>query len=72
MKSVAMPPSLASAAAEAARKTGVSFSAWVSTAVDQRLKLLRMSEAVDAYEAEHGEITSEELTEFEDAFGPIR
>ncbi len=70
--SVAIPPSLVSAAEEAARRANVSFSAWVSTAVAQRLKLEAMSEAITAYEAQHGEITSEDMRAFEVTFGPIR
>lgn len=67
-----MPSSLVAAAQEAARAAGVSFSAWVSGAVDQRLRLLRMSDAIAAYEAEHGEITGQEMVDFEAAFGAIR
>lgn len=70
-RSVAMPPSLASAAEEAARSEGVSFSAWVSGAVDQRLRLSRMTDAIAAYEAEHGEITREEMHRFEATFGRV-
>lgn len=71
-RSVAMPPELADAAEQAAHSEGVSFSAWVSAAVDRQLKLDRMSEAISAYEAEHGEITAEELVEFERDFGSVR
>jgi hypothetical protein len=70
-RSVAMPPELAQAAELAARSKGVSFSAWVSAAVDRQLKLDRMSEAITAYESAHGEITPEEMASFEREFGPV-
>jgi pyrroloquinoline quinone (PQQ) biosynthesis protein C len=71
-KSVAMPPALVSAAEEAAQRANVSFSAWVSAAVAQRLKLQKMSEAIAAYEVQHGEITNEDMAGFESTFGLVR
>jgi hypothetical protein len=55
------------AAGNAAVKRGIadSLSAWVNEALAERAardhKLLAMSEAIETYEAEHGEITAAEI-----------
>jgi hypothetical protein len=45
-----------------ARKSGRTLSAQVTDALARDLRRLRLRELIDAYEAEHGEITEDELT----------
>lgn len=47
----------------ATQETEGNVSAWLADAARQKLRQRALAEAVAAYEAEHGEITSEELTE---------
>lgn len=45
-----------------AKEEGVSFSSWLSDAARDRLKLRGLRRQIARFEAEHGEITDEELS----------
>lgn len=47
----------------ASQETQGNVSAWLADAARQKIRQRALAEAVAAYEAEHGEITSEELAE---------
>lgn len=47
----------------ASQETHGNVSAWLADAARQKIRQRALAEAVAAYEAEHGEITNEELTE---------
>jgi len=47
----------------ASQETNGNVSAWLAEAARQKIRQRALAEAVAAYEAEHGEITEEELAE---------
>jgi hypothetical protein len=59
--SVALQESVALGAASAAERHGVSLSAWLNAAAERALVLEDGLAAVRAWEAEHGELTAQEL-----------
>jgi hypothetical protein len=59
--SVALDESVAAAAAEAAKREGLSLSAWLSRAAERALLLERGLAAVQSWEQEHGSLSSAEL-----------
>ena len=59
--SVALEESVALGAATAAERHGVSLSAWLNAAAERALVLEDGLAAVRAWEAEHGELTAQEL-----------
>ncbi len=59
--SVTMPPDVGSAVREAAARAGVSVSSWVTTATAQRLRNELLGVALDAWEAEDGPFTEQEM-----------
>lgn len=59
--SVALDESVAKGAASAARRHGLSLSAWLNAAAERALVLEEGLAAVRAWEAEHGELTEQEL-----------
>jgi len=59
--SVAVPAELGSAVREAATKRGVSVSTWMSEAAEAMLRNQLLGEALDAWQAENGAFTEEEL-----------
>ena len=61
--SVSLPDDLARDATELARKEGIPLSAWLSRAAAHRIRIERGLAAVREWEAEHGELTAEELAE---------
>jgi hypothetical protein len=61
--SVALDPSVADAAAEAAEREGLSLSAWLSRAAEQALVLDRGLQAVGAWERDNGALTAIELAD---------
>lgn len=61
--SVALDPSVADAAAEAAEREGLSLSAWLSRAAEQALVLDRGLEAVGAWERDNGSLSAAELAD---------
>ena len=59
--SVALEESVAADAASAAERRGLSLSAWLNAAAERALVVERGLDAVKDWEAEHGELTAEEL-----------
>jgi hypothetical protein len=59
--SIALEDEVAEAAARAAERAGLSLSAWLNHAAEHELALEAGIEAVRDWEAEHGELTPEEL-----------
>ena len=59
--SVALDESVARGAALAAEHHGVSLSSWINAATERALVVEQGLAAVRAWEADHGELTSEEL-----------
>lgn len=61
--SVALDPSVADAAADAADREGISLSAWLSRAAARALLVERGLEAVRAWERDNGSLTDAELSD---------
>jgi hypothetical protein len=61
--SVALDPSVADAAADAAEREGLSLSAWLSRAAERALAVERGLEAVQAWERDNGSLTDAELAD---------
>ena len=61
--SVALDPSVADAAADAAEREGLSLSAWLSRAAERALVIDRGLEAVRAWERDNGSLTDVELSD---------
>ena len=61
--SVTVDPRIAREVREAATHLGVSVSSWVAEAIEARLRSHRLREALDAWEAEDGPLSDEELAE---------
>lgn len=59
--SVALDARVATAAATAAERAGLSLSAWLNRAAKHELTILAGLEAVREWEAEHGRLTADEL-----------
>jgi hypothetical protein len=60
---VSLPTQLARALRAAAEDENVSISGLVATSIHEQLLVRRMRAFLDDYEAEHGEITDEEIAE---------
>lgn len=60
-RSVAIEERLVRAGEAAARRAGLSFSAWISRAAEHALLVERGLRAVRDWEREHGRLTPEEL-----------
>jgi hypothetical protein len=61
--SVALDPSVADAAADAAEREGLSLSAWLSRAAERALVVERGLDAVRAWERDNGSLTDAELSD---------
>jgi hypothetical protein len=59
--SVTMPPELGVAVRDAAARQGTSVSAWLSEAAADRIRNELLGAALDAWEAEDGPFSDEEL-----------
>jgi hypothetical protein len=59
--SVTMPPELGNAVRDAAAREGTSVSSWMTEAAADRLRNELLGAALDAWEAEDGAFTDEEL-----------
>jgi len=59
--SVALEESVAAEALSAAERRGVSLSAWLNAAAERALVLEAGLAGVEAWEAEHGELSDQEL-----------
>lgn len=66
--SVAIDPDLGQAVREAAAKSGVSVSRWMGEAARDRLRNQLLGAALDAWEAESGGFTDDEMEEAKQAF----
>lgn len=60
---VSFEPDLAKQVRELAEAEGLSVSAWLADAAERRIKRHLARQLLEEYEAEHGEITEEELEE---------
>lgn len=61
--SVTMPPEIGAAVRKAAAARGTSVSAWLADAAADRLRNELLGAALDAWEAEDGAFTQQELDE---------
>ena len=59
--SVALDEGTAIAASEAAQRHGVSLSSWLNLAAERALRIEEGLRSVQAWEAEHGALTADEL-----------
>lgn len=59
--SVTMPPELGAAVREAAARAGMSVSGWLAAAAADRVRNDLLGAALDAWEAEDGPFTDDEL-----------
>jgi len=59
--SVSFDPDLGEAIRAAAKRSGGSVSRWLADAAAAKLRSEALSEFLDAWEAEHGPLTAEEL-----------
>lgn len=66
--SVSLPDDLAARIRAAAHADGSTLSAWLARAAESRLLLRNASQAIAAWEDEHGEITQAELDAVERAW----
>lgn len=61
--SIALEDEVADAASRAAERAGISLSAWMNHAAQNELAIEAGLDAVRAWEADHGELTDDELAE---------
>jgi len=59
--SVSFDPDLGDAVRSAAKRSGRGLSGWLAEAAATRLRAEALAEFLDSWEAEHGELTAEEL-----------
>lgn len=59
--SITMDPKLGAAARKAAKRAGMSLSAWIAVATADRVRNEALGHAIDQWEAEHGALTPDEL-----------
>lgn len=59
--SVSFDPDLGDAVRAAAKRSGRGLSRWLAEAAAARLRAEALAEFLDTWEAEHGELTAEEL-----------
>jgi hypothetical protein len=69
--SITMDPRLGSAARRAARRAGMSLSAWIAEATADRVRNEALGHALDQWEAEDGTFTSQELAAAARALGLV-
>ena len=60
---ISFPPDLLAHVREDAEAHGESLSGWLVDAASRKLRAVSARAALEAYEAEHGEITEEEMSE---------
>lgn len=70
--SITLDPRLGAAARRAAKRAGMSLSAWIAEATADRVRNEALGHVLDQWEAEDGTFTSEELTAAAQALGIIR
>jgi hypothetical protein len=61
--SISFAPELGGAVREAARREGVSLSAWLADAAERKLRAVSLTAFFDDWQAEHGAFTEEELAQ---------
>jgi hypothetical protein len=61
--SISFDPELGDAVRTAAKRSGRGLSGWLADAARARLRAEALSEFLDQWEAEHGTLTSEELSQ---------
>ncbi len=66
--SLSLPEELAARIRDAAQADGTTLSAWLARAAESRLLLRNASQAITAWEREHGVITDGELAAVERAW----
>jgi hypothetical protein len=59
--SITLEPRLGAAVRKAARRAGLSVSAWIAEATAARLRNQALRDALDAWDAEDGPLTKDEL-----------
>jgi hypothetical protein len=62
-RSISLPPALAGAIDQAARRDGTSFSAWLAETAAHRIRLEEGRRAIAEWERDHGPLSAEELGE---------
>lgn len=67
--SITMDPRLGAAVRKAARRAGVSLSAWIAQATADRVRNEALGQALDRWEAEDGPYTPAELASAAEALG---
>lgn len=67
--SITMEPKLGAAARRAAKRAGMSISAWIAEATADRVRNEALGRALDEWEAEDGEFSSAELAAAADTLG---
>lgn len=67
-----MPPEIGAAVRDAATQQGTSVSSWLTAAASQRLRNELLGAALDAWEAEDGPFSNEELDAAAAALGARR
>jgi hypothetical protein len=67
--SITMEPRLGAAARRAAKRAGMSVSAWIAEATADRLRNDALGKALDEWEAEEGAFSADELAKAADALG---
>jgi hypothetical protein len=67
--SITLEPKLGAAARKAAKKAKVSLSTWIAEATADRIRNEALGEALDAWEAEHGAFTADELAKAAKSLG---
>jgi len=60
--SISFDPALGDAVRTAAARSGRGLSGWLADAASSRLRAEALTEFLDGWEAEHGELTAEELS----------
>lgn len=67
--SVSFDPDLGDAVRAAAKRSGRGISRWLADAATARLRAEALAEFLDTWEAEHGELTSDELARAAEELG---
>lgn len=70
--SITMDPRMGAAARKAAKRAGVSLSAWIAEATADRVRNEALGQALDRWEAEDGRFTAGELASAAEALGLAR
>ena len=67
--SISLDAELGDAVREAAQRSGQGLSSWLAEAAAAKLRAEALAEFLDAWEAEHGSLTVEELRRAEERLG---